>query len=305
MIKKNKDTDILRSKKSYTYRPISRGLENMLYKPLKVLDRGFIRVVDYMGNDSSIVQAARVSYGKGTKKKSEDEGLIRYLLRHRHTTPFEMCEIKLHIKLPIFIARQWIRHRTASINEYSARYSILEDEFYIPKKYYLAEQSSSNKQGRGDNIDEKSASKILKILKEDSLNCYKNYSWMLNEKNSDQYDNDRPSLSRELARINLTLNTYTQWYWKIDLHNFMHFVSLRADSHSQFEIREYGKTLLTILSKWTPLSYKAFLSYRLNSAELSMESINVIKKMISGKKVKKDKSNLSNREWKELQDLLF
>ena len=305
MKKKNKDTDIFRSKKSYTYRPISRGLENMLYKPLKVLDRGFIRVVDYMGNDSSIVQAARVSYGKGTKKKSEDEGLIRYLLRHRHTTPFEMCEIKLHIKLPIFIARQWIRHRTASINEYSARYSILEDEFYIPKKYYLAEQSSSNKQGRGDNIDEKSASKILKILKEDSLNCYKNYSWMLNEKNSDQYDNNRPSLSRELARINLTLNTYTQWYWKIDLHNFMHFVSLRADSHSQFEIREYGKTLLKILSKWTPLSYKAFLSYRLNSAELSMESINVIKKMISGKKVKKDKSNLSNREWKELQDLLF
>ena len=258
-----------------------------------------------MGNDSSVVQAARVSYGKGTKKKSEDEGLIRYLLRHRHTTPFEMCEIKIHIKLPIFIARQWIRHRTASINEYSARYSILEDEFYIPKKYYLAEQSSSNKQGRGDNIDEKSASKILKILKEDSLNCYNNYSWMLNEKNSDQYDNNRPSLSRELARINLTLNTYTQWYWKIDLHNFMHFVSLRADSHSQFEIREYGKTLLTILSKWTPLSYKAFLSYRLNSAELSMESINVIKKMISGKKVKKDTSNLSNREWKELQELLF
>ena len=305
MKKKNKNTDILRSKKSYTYRPISRGLENIIYKPLKVLDKGFIRVVDYMGNDSSVVQAARVSYGKGTKKKSEDEGLIRYLLRHRHTTPFEMCEIKLHIKLPIFIARQWIRHRTASINEYSARYSILEDEFYIPKKYYLAEQSSSNKQGRGDNIDDKSASKILKILKEDSLNCYKNYSWMLNEKNSDQYDNDRPSLSRELARINLTLNTYTQWYWKIDLHNFMHFVSLRADSHSQFEIREYGKTLLTILSKWTPLSYKAFLSYRLNSAELSMESINVIKKMISGKKVKKDTSNLSNREWKELQELLF
>ena len=305
MKKKNKNTDILRSKKSYTYRPISRGLENIIYKPLKVLDKGFIRVVDYMGNDSSVVQAARVSYGKGTKKKSEDEGLIRYLLRHRHTTPFEMCEIKLHIKLPIFIARQWIRHRTASINEYSARYSILEDEFYIPKKYYLAEQSSSNKQGRGDNIDDKSASKILKILKEDSLNCYKNYSWMLNEKNSDQYDNNRPSLSRELARINLTLNTYTQWYWKIDLHNFMHFVSLRADSHSQFEIREYGKTLLTILSKWTPLSYKAFLSYRLNSAELSMESINVIKKMISGKKVKKDTSNLSNREWKELQELLF
>jgi len=305
MTKKNKNINNLRSKKNYTLRPISKGLEGILYKPLKVLDKGFIRVVDYMGNDSSIVQAARVSYGKGTKKKSEDEGLIKYLLRHRHTTPFEMCEIKLHIKLPIFIARQWIRHRTASINEYSARYSILEDEFYIPKKYHLAEQSISNKQGRGDEIDEKTSSEILKILKEDSYNCYKNYSWMLNEKNSNNYDKNRPSLSRELARINLTLNTYTQWYWKIDLHNFMHFVSLRADTHSQFEIREYGKILLQVLSKWTPLSYKAFLSYRLNSAELSMEAINVIKKMLSGKKVSKNQSKLSNREWNELESLLF
>ncbi|MBF95853.1 MAG: Thymidylate synthase ThyX [Alphaproteobacteria bacterium MarineAlpha9_Bin4] len=295
----------LRNKKNLTYRPISKGLEGMLFKELKVLDKGYVRVVDYMGNDSSVVQAARVSYGKGTKKKSEDEGLIRYLLRHRHTTPFEMCEIKLHIKLPIFIARQWIRHRTASINEYSARYSILEDEFYIPKKYHLAEQSLSNKQGRGREIDEATAARILKILKEDSLRSYKNYSWMLNEKNSFNHDSNRASLSRELARINLTLNTYTQWYWKIDLHNFMHFVSLRADSHSQFEIREYGKILLKILSKWTPLSYKAFLSYRLNSAELSMEAINTIKKMISGKKVTRSKSGLSNREWKELESLLF
>ena len=305
MVKKNKFINNLRSKKNTTFRPISKGLEGILYKPLKVLDKGFIRVVDYMGNDSSIVQAARVSYGKGTKKKSEDEGLIKYLLRHRHTTPFEMCEIKLHIKLPIFIARQWIRHRTASINEYSARYSILEDEFYIPKKYHLAEQSTSNKQGRGDDIDEKTSKEILKILKEDSFNCYKSYNWMLNEKNSDNYDKNRPSLSRELARINLTLNTYTQWYWKIDLHNFMHFVSLRADSHSQFEIREYGKVLLRVLSKWTPLSYKAFLSYRLNSAELSMEALNVIKKMLSGQKISKSQSKLSNREWKELESLFF
>ena len=305
MKKKNKEINLLRTKKNLTFRPISAGLERILFKPLKVLDQGFIRVVDYMGNDSSVVQAARVSYGKGTKKKSEDEGLIRYLLRHRHTTPFEMCEIKLHIKLPIFIARQWIRHRTASINEYSARYSILEDEFYIPKKYNLSEQSLSNKQGRGNEVDKNTAEKILKILKEDSLRCYKNYSWMLNEKDSEEYDKNRSSLSRELARINLTLNTYTQWYWKIDLHNFMHFVSLRADSHSQFEIREYGKVLLKILSKWTPLSYKAFLSYRLNSIELSMEALKVIRKMISGKKVTRSQTMLSNREWRELESLLF
>ncbi|MEC8100459.1 MAG: FAD-dependent thymidylate synthase [Pseudomonadota bacterium] len=304
MQKVNKEIQSLRKNKNQTYRPISNGLERILFKPLKVLDKGFIRVVDYMGNDSSIVQAARVSYGKGTKKKSEDEGLIRYLLRHRHTTPFEMCEIKLHIKLPIFIARQWIRHRTASINEYSARYSILEDEFYIPKKYNLAEQSMSNKQGRGEEVDEKTASKILKILKEDSYRCYKNYSWMLNEKDSINFNKNRSSLSRELARINLTLNTYTQWYWKIDLHNFMHFISLRADSHSQYEIREYGKILLNILSKWVPLSYKAFLSYRVNSTELSMEALKIIKKMISGKKVFKNQTTLSNREWNELQSIL-
>ena len=305
MKKNNTEIKTLRKKKYETLRPVSKGLERILYSPFKVLDKGFVRVVDYMGTDASVVQAARVSYGKGTKKKSEDEGLIRYLLRHRHTTPFEMCEIKLHVKLPIFIARQWIRHRTASINEYSARYSILEDEFYIPKKYHLAQQSLINKQGRGNEVDEDTATEILKILKEDSSRCYKNYTWMLNEKNSKDYEKDRTSLSRELARINLTLNTYTQWYWKVDLHNFMHFVSLRADSHSQFEIREYGKILLKILSKWTPLTYRAFLSYRLKSAELSMEAIEIIRMMIAGKKVTKRKTNLSSREWKELEKLLF
>jgi thymidylate synthase (FAD) len=305
MKKNNTEIKALRLKKYQTLRPISKGLEGILYKPLKVLDKGFIRVVDYMGNDASVVQAARVSYGKGTKKRSEDEGLIRYLLRHRHTTPFEMCEIKLHVKLPIFIARQWIRHRTASINEYSARYSILEDEFYIPKKNHLAQQSLVNKQGRGNELDDATSKEVLKILKEDSFRCYKNYTWMLNEKNSKEYEKDRASLSRELARINLTLNTYTEWYWKTDLHNFMHFVSLRADSHSQFEIREYGMVLLKILSKWTPLTYKAFLSYRLKSAELSMEAIEVIRKIIAGKKVTKKASKLSNREWKELENLLF
>ena len=304
MKKKKNAQNQIQLNKNTTVRPVALALEKVLYQPFKVLDKGFIRIVDYMGNDSSIVQAARVSYGKGTKKKSLDEGLIRYLLRHKHTTPFEMCEIKLHVKLPIFIARQWIRHRTANVNEYSARYSILEDEFYIPKIANLAEQSSSNKQGRGKKINEDLAAKIIKILKDDSTRCYNNYLWMLNENNTQGYDETRDSLSRELARINLTLNTYTEWYWKIDLHNFMHFLSLRADHHSQFEIRAYADVLIKILKKWVPITYKAFCSYMLNSAELSQEALQVIKELIKGKKVNKDSTGLTNREWEELQQLL-
>ena len=300
---KNKKEN-LKEKSFQTYRPVSKELEKILYKPLKVLDRGFIRVVDYMGNDASVVQAARVSYGKGTKKKSEDNNLIRYLLRHKHTTPFEMCEIKLHIKLPIFIARQWIRHRTASVNEYSARYSILEDEFYFPKIENLSTQSTTNKQGGGNKIEENHAKIILKKLKEDSLRCYDSYKWMLNEENDKSYEKNRKGLSRELARINLTLNTYTQWYWKIDLHNFMHFVNLRAEDHSQFEIREYGKTLIKILKSWAPLTYDAFMSYKFASSEISREGLDVIKKMIAGKRVSIKDTSLSKREWNELQTLL-
>ena len=304
MKKKKNAQNQIQLNKNTTVRPVALALEKVLYQPFKVLDKGFIRIVDYMGNDSSIVQAARVSYGKGTKKKSLDEGLIRYLLRHKHTTPFEMCEIKLHVKLPIFIARQWIRHRTANVNEYSARYSILEDEFYIPKIANLAEQSSLNKQGRGKKIDKELASRIIKILKDDSTRCYNNYLWMLNENNTQVYDEARDSLSRELARINLTLNTYTEWYWKIDLHNFMHFLSLRADHHSQYEIRAYADVLIKILKKWVPLTYKAFCSYMLHSAELSQEALQVIKELIKGKKVKRESTALTNREWDELQKLL-
>ena len=294
----------LRKKKLATVRPISTGLEKMLYRPLKVLDKGFIRVVDYMGNDSSIVQAARVSYGKGTKRKSEDNGLIRYLLRHKHTTPFEMCEIKLHIKLPIFIARQWIRHRTASINEYSARYSILEDEFYFPKIEDLSVQSKNNKQGRGKKIENNYAKEILSKLKLDATRNYNNYAWMLNEEGTESYEQKRPSLTRELARINLTFKTYTQWYWKVNLHNFMHFINLRAESHSQYEIREYGKILLKILKNWVPITHEAFISYRFASSEISKEGMEIIKKLISGKKVNIKDTSLSKREWNELQDLL-
>ena len=207
------------SQQNMTKRTVSVELEKILYEAISVLDHGFIRVVDYMGEDSSIVQAARVSYGKGTKKVSTDSGLIKYLMRHRHTTPFEMCEIKYHVKLPIFVARQWIRHRTANVNEYSARYSILDKEFYLPAKEHLAAQSKNNRQGRGNLINGKQADAILDMLKQDAERTYKNYEEMLNERfDGTTIDESKDGLARELARMNLTLNTYTQWYWLSLIH---------------------------------------------------------------------------------------
>ena len=227
------------SQENITRRVISPELEKILYEALPALDHGFVRVVDYMGDDTSIVQSARVSYGKGTKQVSTDSGLIKYLMRHWHSTPFEMCEIKYHIKLPIFIARQWIRHRTANVNEYSARYSIMDKEFYVPQRENLAAQSTNNRQGRGDLINGKQADNILKILKEDAERNYKHYEEMLNEKyDGSIIDDKKQGLARELARMNLTLNSYTQWYWKTDLLNLLNFLALRADSHAQYEIRE-------------------------------------------------------------------
>ena len=197
-----------------TKRVTSPELEKILYEALPILDHGFVRVVDYMGNDSSIVQAARVSYGKGTKKVNTDSGLIKYLMRHWHSTPFEMCEIKYHVKLPIFIARQWIRHRTANVNEYSARYSILDKEFYLPDTKNLAAQSQSNRQGRGNVLEGDQATKVLNLLKNDAEQTYKNYEEMLNERyDGSVIDENKIGLARELARMNLTLNTYPQWYW--------------------------------------------------------------------------------------------
>ena len=254
---KNKESNeikSLRSKAKKTLRVTSSSLESILYKPFKVLDSGFIRVIDYMGDDSAIVQSARVSYGEGTKKVSNDKGLIRYLMKNWHTTPFEMCEIKFHIKLPIFIARQWIRHRTANVNEYSARYSILDKEFYIPRPEHMSAQSTINKQGRGDNLSKKDIEKFIKILKDDADRNYKHYENMLNENQSGEIINDdKEGLSRELARINLTLNTYTQWYWKIDLHNLLHFLYLREDAHAQYEIQAYAEIILNkIVKRWVP-----------------------------------------------------
>jgi len=284
-----------------TKRVTAPGLEKILYEILPVLDHGFVRVVDYMGDDSSIVQAARVSYGKGTKKVSTDSGLIKYLMRHRHSTPFEMCEIKYHVKLPIFVARQWIRHRTANVNEYSARYSILDKEFYLPSKENLAAQSKSNRQGRGETINGKQADNILEILKKDAEQTYADYELMLNEKyDGSKINETNKGLARELARMNLTLNTYTQWYWKTDLLNLLNFLSLRADSHAQYEIRAYADVMLDTLKKWVPITYEAFMDYRVGGTEVSAKGKLIIQRLIKGENVKAEDSGLSKREWNEL-----
>ena len=300
-----KEIDSLRENSSKTIRPVAPGIEKILYEVFPALDHGFVRVVDYMGDDQAIVQAARVSYGKGTTRVSEDRGLIRYLMRHRHSTPFEMCEIKLHVKLPMFIARQWIRHRTASINEYSARYSVLDKEFYIPEEKDLAVQSKSNKQGRGDTLSAKDSEEALFLLKRDAEKSYETYEYLLNENQEGEVlDNNRDGLSRELARINLTLNTYTQWYWKTNLHNLMNFIFLRADSHAQYEIRVYADIIYKIMESWVPITAEAFKSYRSGSVELSAEALDVIKLMLSGNKVEQKDSGLSLREWNELLNYL-
>ena len=300
-----KEINSLRENSSKTIRPVASGIEKILYEVFPALDHGFVRVVDYMGDDQAIVQAARVSYGKGTTRVSEDRGLIRYLMRHRHSTPFEMCEIKLHVKLPMFIARQWIRHRTASINEYSARYSVLDKEFYIPEEKDLAVQSKSNKQGRGDTLSAKDSEEALFLLKRDAEKSYETYEYLLNESQEGKVlDNNRDGLSRELARINLTLNTYTQWYWKTNLHNLMNFIFLRADSHAQYEIRVYADIIYKIMESWVPITAEAFKSYRSGSVELSAEAMDVIKIMLSGNKVNQKESGLSLREWNELLNYL-
>jgi thymidylate synthase (FAD) len=276
-----------------TRRTTVKEIDDVLYKEYKVLDYGFIRVVDYMGSDSSIVQAARVSYGKGTKQINQDEALINYLMRHSHTTPFEMCEIKFHVKLPIFVARQWIRHRTANINEYSARYSILDNEFYIPQPESIAKQSSTNNQGCGEVFDIITAKEIADSLKNDSQLVYSHYKKFVEQ-----------GLAREIARTNLTVNCYTQLYWKIDLHNLLHFLKLRADGHAQYEIRVYAEKILELVQKWVPLTYKAFVEYYLESARISKKGIEVVRKLIHGKKISRQESGLGQREWNELMFML-
>jgi len=225
------------------------------------------------------------------------------LMRHWHSTPFEMCEIKYHVKLPIFIARQWIRHRTANVNEYSARYSILDKEFYLPAPEHLAAQSQNNRQGRGNILDGEKAKKVLELLKGDAEQTYNNYETMLNERyDGSVIDQNSSGLARELARMNLTLNTYTQWYWKTDLLNLMNFLRLRADHHAQYEIRAYADAMLDTVKKWVPITYDAFMDYRVGGTEVSAKGKEVLKKLIKGEVIDINQSGLSKREWNELME---
>ncbi len=300
-----REIDDLTAQSFQTKRPTVPALEDILYKPFPVLNHGFVRVVDYMGDDSAIVQAARVSYGRGTKQTSQDKGLINYLMRHRHTSPFEMCEIKLHVKLPIFVARHWVRHRTASINEYSARYSILDREFYFPKFEDMAAQSTENHQGRGAVLSMDEAQKVFDILKADALKCYDDYEYMLNENpDGTRKDENRMGLARELARMNLPVSIYTQWYWKTDLHNLFHFLGLRAESHAQKEIRDYANVILDICRKWVPLATEAFEEHALGGTHLSKTGLGVVRRMLSGEKVTRENSGLLKGEWNELKAVL-
>ncbi|CAK0739219.1 Flavin-dependent thymidylate synthase [uncultured Gammaproteobacteria bacterium] len=288
-----------------TRRATAPGVEEILLQPLPVLDHGFVRVIDYMGDDAAVVQAARVSYGRGTRKVSEDAGLIRYLMRQRHSTPFEMCEIKFHVKLPIFVARQWIRHRTANVNEYSARYSILDKEFYLPAPEHLGAQSSDNRQGRGQALDGAEAEQVLDLLRQDALTAHAHYEQLLNlDESGAVRDPDRRGLARELARINLTLNYYTQWYWKIDLHNLLHFLSLRADAHAQYEIRVYAEAMLDVVKRWVPQVFEAFQEYRLGGVNLSATGLAVVRNLLAGQAVTQAESGLGKREWRELMEVL-
>lgn len=294
------------SEEQTTRRATVDELEKLLNKEIPVLDHGFVRVIDYMGNDSAIVQAARVSYGKGTKQMSQDKALINYLMQHKHTTPFEMCEIKFHIKLPIFVARQWIRHRTGSFNEYSARYSVLGKEFYLPDKDKITAQSTLNKQGRSqETLPKDVSSKILDTLNADATNCYQHYLEMLNESENGQIINeDNIGITRELARMNLTLNFYTEWYWKTDLHNLFHFLSLRAHKHAQYEIRVYAEAIMNIVKIWVPFAYDAFEEYRMRGVSLSKKALNAIKQMLNGIEVTQESSGIGKREWNELVEIL-
>ena len=277
-----------------TLRAVSEGMEAHLYRAHEVLDHGFIRVIDYMGDDSAIVQAARVSYGAGTKHVQNDDGLIRYLMRHWHSTPFEMCEVKLHVKLPVFVARQWIRHRTANVNEYSARYSILDREFYIPEPAQLAAQSVVNNQGRGEVLTGAESARVLEILKRDAAQCYDDYESMLSQ-------DGQQGLARELARMNLPMNIYTQWYWKTDLHNLFHFLRLRADAHAQYEIRVYAEAIAACVKDWVPLAFGAFEDYRMGGVTLSAKAIAVLKRQLKGEKVGQEDSGMSKGEWREFE----
>ena len=273
-----------------TLRSVVPALEARLGTHIGCLDHGFVRVVDYFGDDAAIVQAARVSYGAGTRKTSEDRQLIRYLMRHRHTTPFEMCEIKFHVKLPIFVARQWIRHRTANVNEISGRYSVFTDEFYTPAPSELAKQSTDNKQGRGEALSDVEAQVARETIDRASRAAYADYQSLIHDQ----------QVAREVGRAVLPVNYYTEWYWKIDLHNLLHFLALRLDPHAQYEIRVYAEAMASYVRDWVPTAWEAFEDYRLGGVSLSKQMVQVIRRKLSGEAVGREESGLSRREWDEL-----
>ncbi|MDG1481203.1 MAG: FAD-dependent thymidylate synthase [Myxococcota bacterium] len=283
--------DASRAYSATTRRPTVAALEERMYTPLPCLDHGFVRLIDYMGSDAAIVQAARVSYGEGTKKVRQDRGLIRYLLRNAHTSPFEMCELKLHCKMPIFVARQWVRHRTASLNEVSARYSVLDKEFYLPAPQDIAVQAVNNRQGRAESLSPEQSALVLELLKRDSSQAYETYERLLGEEFG---------LARELARMNLPVNLYTQWYWKIDLHNLLRFLRLRMDAHAQYEIRVFADAIATLVADWVPLTFEAFSDFRVGGRFLSRHEAAVLRDALAGKPISQETSGLSMREWRGL-----
>lgn len=288
-----------------TFRPVAEGMEGHVNVYHPVLDHGFVAVKDYMGDDVSILQMARMSYGKGTKGVSDDRALLRYLMRHLHTSPFEGCVIKLHVKLPIFVMRQWVRHRTASLNEYSARYSILPDEFYMPEPQLLAAQSTDNKQGRGETLTAEQAAQVLHLLKEDAQRNFATYHHLLNaDEDGQAIDEGRDGIARELARIGLPLSTYTQMYWQTNLHNLMHFLRLRADRHAQYEIRVFAEKILDIMADWVPVTTEAFRDYQLEAGRLSRMEIALVRDLLAGKATMADaeRYGMSKREIREFKD---
>ena len=334
---KQAEIEDLRAARHETRRATVSAVEEILFKQFNVLDHGFVRVIDYMGDDAAIVQAARVSYGAGTRHVRADRALIRYLMRHRHTTPFEMCELKLHIKAPIFVARQWLRHRTASVNEYSARYSKLDREFYVPdaahlklilderrlkergsmddlfgwmkildERSALATQSEFNKQGRDYVLSDNEARHALSRFDDTSKRAYAVYRNLLNENTRRTLKNPTyTGLARELARAVLPVNYYTQFYWKIDLHNLLHFLSLRADDHAQYEIRAYAEVILDkIVICWVPETYQAFQDYMMKAALLSADALVAIRRMLAGESFDRATRDLPEREQRELKLVL-
>ncbi|MBS1721299.1 MAG: FAD-dependent thymidylate synthase [Armatimonadetes bacterium] len=246
--------------------------EALIDHPIPVLDKGFVRMVDYMGGDERIVQSARVSYGAGTKTVREDRGLIHYLMRNWHTSPFEQVQLTFHTKMPIFIARQWVRHRTARLNEISGRYSVMKDEFYVPNPAQIRFQSKNNKQGRSDEtLDFDEAMAVIQQFEEEQKAIYRNYESLL-EKN----------VARELARVNLPLSLYTEWYWQIDLHNLFHFIRLRLDPHAQYEIRVFAEALAQCAKAVAPLAYEAFEEHILGSITFSRSELEALARMLRG-----------------------